>query len=133
MDFAARPMEVFTHKFFTPISYPGAIQRDELLARLFRAPAYGAVVIQAPAGPGKSTLLQQAKHQEESQDTITAWLTLDEDANEMRRLAGPLQALHESTGGAGTTAASRTPVPPPAARSRKPTPTCFASPAICRP
>src|SRR3546814_5392931 len=70
MDFAARPMEVFTHKFFTPISYPGAIQRDELLARLFRAPAYGAVVIQAPAGHGKSTLLQQAKHHDESQDTI---------------------------------------------------------------
>src|SRR3546814_9073271 len=105
MDFAARPMEVFTRKFFTPISYPGAIQRDELLARLFRAPAYGAVVIQAPAGHGKSTLLQQAKHHDESQDTLTAWLTLDEADNDMRRFASHLQALTESLGGEGNVAA----------------------------
>jgi LuxR family maltose regulon positive regulatory protein len=90
MDFAARPMEVFTHKFFTPISYPGAIQRDELLARLFRAPPYGVVVVQAPAGHGKSTLLQQAKHAGEAQGAITAWLTLDEADNDMRRFAGHL-------------------------------------------
>src|SRR3546814_1502717 len=105
MDFAARPMEVFTHKFFTPISYPGAIQRDELLARLFRAPAYGAVVIQAPAGHGKSTLLQPAKHHDGSQDTITAWLTLDEADNDMRRFARHLQALLDSLGGEGPLAA----------------------------
>ncbi|HET8882879.1 MAG TPA: LuxR C-terminal-related transcriptional regulator [Solimonas sp.] len=91
-------MEVFTHKFFTPISYPGAIQRDELLARLFRAPPYGVVVVQAPAGHGKSTLLQQAKHAGEAQGAITAWLTLDEADNDMRRFAGHLQALIESLG-----------------------------------
>src|SRR3546814_18801141 len=107
MDFAARPMEVFTHKFFTPISYPGAIQRDELLARLFRAPAYGAVVIQAPAGHGKSTLLQQAQHHDDSQDTITAWLTSDEADNDMRQFAGHFPRLLASLGEEGTLAAGQ--------------------------
>lgn len=111
-------MEVFTHKFFTPISYPGAIQRDELLTRLFRVPAYGAIVIQAPAGHGKSTLLQQAKHHGESQGAITAWLTLDEADNDMRRFTGHLQALIESLGGEGTLAAGEESGSPRATRRR---------------
>src|SRR3546814_12787641 len=90
MDFAARPMEVFTHKFFTPISYPGAIQRDELLARLFRAPAHGALVLQAPAGPGKSTLLQQAKPHDQRHATITAWLPPAQAHDEKPPFHGPL-------------------------------------------
>ncbi|NGY04508.1 LuxR C-terminal-related transcriptional regulator [Solimonas terrae] len=118
MDFAARPMEVFTHKFFTPISYPGAIQREELLARLFRAPPYGVVVVQAPAGHGKSTLLQQAKHHGEAQGAITAWLTLDEADNDMRRFAGHLQALVEGLGNDSPIAAGEEAGSPRATRRR---------------
>ncbi|WP_157623095.1 hypothetical protein [Solimonas soli] len=39
MDANAHSGEVFTHEFFAPPSYPGAIQRDELLNRLLRTPA----------------------------------------------------------------------------------------------
>ncbi|MGH8446175.1 MAG: LuxR C-terminal-related transcriptional regulator [Solimonas sp.] len=96
MDANAHPSEVFTHKFFAPPSYPGAIQRDELLERLFRTPPYAAVVIQAPAGHGKSTLMQQAKTAGEARGAISAWLSLDEADNDMRRFSGHLQALIES-------------------------------------
>ncbi|WP_020650930.1 LuxR C-terminal-related transcriptional regulator [Solimonas variicoloris] len=100
MDANAHPSEVFTHKFFAPPSYPGAIQRDQLLGRMLRAPPYSAVVIQAPAGHGKSTLLQQAKSLGETRGAVSAWLSFDEADNDMRRLGGHLQALIESLPGA---------------------------------
>lgn len=95
---SAVPAEVFTHKFFAPPSYPGAVCRRELLARVFRDPPWGAVVVQAPAGHGKSTLLQQIKTESERRETLTGWLSLDEADNDMRRLTVHMQALIESLG-----------------------------------
>ncbi|NKF21869.1 LuxR C-terminal-related transcriptional regulator [Solimonas marina] len=98
MDANAHPSEVFTHKFFAPPAYPGVIQRDHLLERMFRSPPYAVVVVQAPAGHGKSTLLQQAKTAGESHAATGAWLSFDEADNDMRRFSGHLQALIESLG-----------------------------------
>lgn len=111
-------MEVFTHKFFTPPSYPGAVQREVLLERVFRSPSYGAVVVQAPAGHGKSTLLQQAKHLGEARGAITAWLTFDEADNDMRRFTSHLQALIEQLSGDATIAAGEEAGSPRATRRR---------------
>ncbi|AXQ27895.1 LuxR family transcriptional regulator [Solimonas sp. K1W22B-7] len=98
MDAVTPPAEVFTHKFFAPPSYPGAIHRQELLGRLFRQPGYGVVVVQAPAGHGKSTLLQQAKTLAEQQGALTGWLSFDEADNDMRRFTVHMQALVDGLG-----------------------------------
>lgn len=98
MDAVPATAEVFTHKFFAPPSYPGAICRQELLDRLFRQPGYGAVVVQAPAGHGKSTLLQQAKTASEQRGAVTGWLSFDEADNDMRRFTVHMQALVDSLG-----------------------------------
>ncbi|PPE74352.1 LuxR family transcriptional regulator [Solimonas fluminis] len=98
MDAVTPPAEVFTHKFFAPPSYPGAIHRRELLERLFRQPGYGVVVVQAPAGHGKSTLLQQAKSLADQQGALTGWLAFDEADNDMRRFTVHMQALVEGLG-----------------------------------
>jgi len=98
MDAVPATAEVFTHKFFAPPSYPGAIRRHELLDRLLRQPGYGVVVVQAPAGHGKSTLLQQAKSASEQRGARTGWLSFDEADNDMRRFTVHMQALVESLG-----------------------------------
>jgi len=85
--------EVLPYKLFAPPSYPGAIRRDALLERMFREPRYGVVVVQAPAGHGKSTLLEQAKSASEQRGIHTAWLSFDEADNDMRRFTVHVQAL----------------------------------------
>lgn len=114
MEAVSPAAEVFTHKFFAPPSYPGAVHREALLHRMFREPGYGAVVVQAPAGHGKSTLLQQAKSESEKRGALTGWLTLDEADNDLSRLTVHLQALVEGLGDAGT----ETPDGQPVARRR---------------
>lgn len=82
-----------THKLFAPPSFRGAVQRRALLSSLLDDPALRLIVLQAPAGHGKSTLLQQAKSACESQGRITGWLSLDDADNDMRRFAHYLEAL----------------------------------------
>ncbi|MFP5307531.1 MAG: LuxR C-terminal-related transcriptional regulator [Gammaproteobacteria bacterium] len=92
-DVARTSSEVFAHKFFAPPVYPGTVPREALLGRVFRDPPYGVVVVQAPAGHGKSTLLQQAKSASEASGALTGWLSFDEADNDMRRFSAHLQAL----------------------------------------
>lgn len=82
-----------THKYFPPPEFPGAIRRDALLERLLANPSHRVILIQGPAGHGKSTLLQQLKSTSEAQGITTAWLTLDEADNDPRRLFHHLQGL----------------------------------------
>lgn len=93
MEASPASAEVFTHKFFAPPSYPGAISRAGLLGRIFRTPRYRVVVVQAPAGHGKSTLLQQAKTASEKQGARTAWLSFDPSDNDLRRFTVHMLAL----------------------------------------
>lgn len=86
-------LEVSTHKLFAPTAYRGAIPRSVVLERLFADPALRLLVLQAPAGHGKSTLLQQAKAICEADGARTAWLSFDEADNDLRRCALHLQAL----------------------------------------
>lgn len=93
MEAVLAAAEIFTHKFFAPPSYPGAVARQELLDRMFREPGYGVVVVQAPAGHGKSTLLQQAKTASAQRGATTGWLSFDEADNDLRRFTVHMQAL----------------------------------------
>lgn len=91
---AAGPAEqVAAHKLFAPPVYRGAIYRQAILDRIFGEEAIRVVLLQAPAGHGKSTLLQQAKSKIEGRDALTGWLTFDEADNDINRLFTHLQAL----------------------------------------
>lgn len=87
------------HKHFAPKAPPLMIPRAALLAALSGAPTARIVVLQGPAGHGKSTTLLQFKQLCEAQGHATAWLTLDEADNEPRRffayLRGTMQLLSE--------------------------------------
>lgn len=82
-----------SYKYFAPPEFAGAIRRDTLLERVMATPGHRVVLVQAPAGHGKSTLLQQAKSASEAQGIRTAWLTLDDADNDPRRLFSHLQRL----------------------------------------
>lgn len=86
-------LEVSTHKLFAPTAYRGAIPRSVALDRMFSDPSLRLLVLQAPAGHGKSTLLQQAKAICEADGARTGWLGFDEADNDLRRCALHLQAL----------------------------------------
>lgn len=98
MSVPSAASELLPYKFFAPPSYPGAICREQLLQRMFREPRYGLVVVQAPAGHGKSTLLQQAKTSSEQRGLHTGWLSFDEADNDLRRFTVHMQALVERLG-----------------------------------
>lgn len=81
------------HKFFPPPAYAGSLRRDAILERVFSPHPEPVVLLQAPAGHGKSTLLQQIKSQCEADGMRTAWLSFDEADNDARRCFGLLQAM----------------------------------------
>lgn len=85
--------EICAHKFFAPPEFDGAVRRDGILERIFTNRALRLILVQGPAGHGKSTLLQQAKTTCEVQGMLTGWLTFDEADNDPRRLFLHLQAL----------------------------------------
>src|SRR5579885_934891 len=84
--------EVYAHKLFAPTQYAGAIRRRALLERIFAA-GCRVVVLQGPAGHGKSTALQQLKSECEQQGMLTGWLSFDEADNDVRRFSLHMQAL----------------------------------------
>lgn len=90
--------EVFRYKFFAPRAFPGAVPRENLIKRIFREPRYSVVAVQAPAGHGKSTLLQQAKSAAEERGERTAWLSFDDADNEPLRFMRHVEALVDSLG-----------------------------------
>jgi LuxR family maltose regulon positive regulatory protein len=87
------PSEVGAHKLFVPPESRGAIRRDAILDQIFAEHGPRVVLFQAPAGHGKTTLLQQARSTSEAQGILSGWLTFDEADNDLRRFYLHLQAL----------------------------------------
>jgi len=85
--------EICAHKFFAPPEFDGAVRRDSILDRIFAGRQLRVILVQGPAGHGKSTLLQQAKTSCEAEGMLTGWLTFDEADNDPRRFFLHLQAL----------------------------------------
>ncbi|MFW2003738.1 LuxR C-terminal-related transcriptional regulator [Acinetobacter baumannii] len=85
--------QVSSHKFLAPQSYADAVIRHDLLKKIFRDPPYSVVVIQAPAGHGKSTLLQQIRTISENHKILTGWLNFDEADNDLHRFTLHIQTL----------------------------------------
>jgi LuxR family maltose regulon positive regulatory protein len=89
----------YAHKLFAPPAYQGAVNRESLLRRILDEAGAPVVLFQAPAGHGKSTLLQQVKAECRARGVQTGWFTADEADNDFRRFLMHLQALLASIGG----------------------------------
>lgn len=75
-----------------PRAVSGSIGREHLVSRVLRAGA-PLILIQGPAGHGKSTLMQQVHAECEARQIRTGWLTLHESDNDLTRLISVFQAL----------------------------------------
>ena len=95
MIFSERAARIPAHKLFAPPAVAGAILRKRILSRVFSPSAPCSVVIQGPAGHGKSTLLQQIKSRSEESGMLTGWLSLEDSDNDPTRFFTALQALLE--------------------------------------
>ena len=74
---------LLTTKFHIPPTRPEWLSRPRLLARLDQASDFRLVLISAPAGYGKTTLLSAWAAQ--PIDRHVAWLSLDEADNDVAR------------------------------------------------
>ncbi|NRR30258.1 hypothetical protein HSX11_08660 [Oxalobacteraceae bacterium] len=84
-------------KFHPPLSSRGGIDRSPLLARLDQDSKAHIVLLLAPAGYGKTTLMGQWMEQMLREDGYASWLTLDESDNDPAQLMSDLYgALRES-------------------------------------
>jgi LuxR family maltose regulon positive regulatory protein len=76
---------VCAYKMFAPTAYAGAIVRDGVMQRIDQHPSARVIVLQGPAGHGKSTALQQLKDRCALAGQLTGWLTLDAGDNDPER------------------------------------------------
>lgn len=69
------------------------VLREAILTKVFGPQAPSLVVLQAPAGHGKSTVLRQIRDECEARQVRCAWLNLDEADNDGRRHSTHLQRM----------------------------------------
>lgn len=92
-------------KLHRPALLPNSLLRPRLVERLEKGLRRRLLLIAAPAGYGKTTLLAQWLATREAPPTL-AWLTLDEADNEPRRFLAYLAATLPALGAAGQARAS---------------------------
>ncbi|TDU25549.1 LuxR family maltose regulon positive regulatory protein [Panacagrimonas perspica] len=83
------------------------IRRHALISRALHQSGTRVVVVQAPAGHGKSTLLEQLRVECEQRGDVTGWLDLGEGDNDIRRFYGHLKDLIVAMKAQGEHAADR--------------------------
>ena len=92
-------------KFYIPRARPRLVPRLRLIRRLVDGLARPLVLISAPAGFGKTTLVSEWHESEAGRDFPLAWLSLDNDDNDLTRfLAYFVTALRALMPGFGDTA-----------------------------
>lgn len=74
----------------------GTVLRTDILQRVFGEPRPRVVLLQGPAGHGKTTLMQQIRARMDERDAATGWVSLEEGDNDTSRLFGHLQMLLQS-------------------------------------
>jgi len=100
---------VFSYKFIAPVPYAGAITRSALLQRVASCTSARLVLLQGPAGHGKSTLLQQLKDAAQTEGQCTGWLTMDTGDNDPRRFLLHIESLVTALSDAPLQSHARTP------------------------
>ncbi|MGQ0620076.1 MAG: LuxR C-terminal-related transcriptional regulator [Panacagrimonas sp.] len=98
-DSNAKAGEVFAYKLFAPTRHLNAVRRKGIIDRVFSDTRFGAILLQGPAGHGKSTALQQLKCECEARGSLAAWLTFDEADNDLRRFSLHMHAVVASLRG----------------------------------
>lgn len=89
-----------SHRFTPPLPLVNALRRHRLLSEVLVDNRYSTVVIQGPAGHGKTTLMQQIMQELIERGVSTSWLTLEESDNDISRFSACLtvfinNALHD--------------------------------------
>lgn len=79
------PHRNLSAKLSAPMALPSQITRARLTNLVCQEPAPRLVLIRAPAGFGKTTMMLQCKQQLDAQGVRTAWLTLDTSDNDVTR------------------------------------------------
>ena len=82
-----------SYKFFPPLPLAGSIRRRGLISDITSSNQYSAVVIQGPAGHGKTTLMQQLFEQCRDKGGLTGWVTLEETDDDISRFNACLRIL----------------------------------------
>jgi LuxR family maltose regulon positive regulatory protein len=82
-----------SHKFIPPLPLSDALARGRLTSGIHGKNRYCAVVIQGPAGHGKTTLMQQLLQEAGTTGAAAGWLTLDESDNDISRFSACLTRL----------------------------------------
>src|SRR5271155_4849936 len=90
---------VQSYKLYAPQPRPDLIGRASILDRVFGADPARGLLLQAPAGYGKSTTLRQIMSACEERGFLTAWLTFDPGDNDPRRFLIHFRALLASVQG----------------------------------
>lgn len=86
------PAALLESKLTPPQSAPHEIARTEVCERIFNAGSARLVLLRAPAGFGKTTLMLQVRRRFEESGLPTAWLTLDRADNDVSRFLAALAA-----------------------------------------
>lgn len=81
------------HKISAPKAHRNAVEREQLLDRIFSEAPARVVVFQGPAGHGKTSLMLQAQSACRSRGMLTGWISLDETDNDVTRFLGHLQEM----------------------------------------
>src|SRR6516165_9415325 len=79
-------------KLAAPLSTGDAIERTALSQRVLAAVSARIVLLRAPAGFGKTTLMLEVRRSLEASAVPTAWLTLDPADNDVGRFLYAIQA-----------------------------------------
>jgi len=106
---------LLTTKLNIPLARPQLVNRPRLIERLQEGLNYNLILVSAPAGFGKTTLLSEWARQNQPQIS-TAWVSLDEGDNDPVRFWDyfviSLKTM-QSDFGESTLALLKTPQPPP--------------------
>ena len=84
---------LYSYKLYAPPLRSDLIGRKSILGRVLRRDPARVMLLQAPAGYGKSTTLRQIMSECDERDFLTAWLTFDEGDNDPRRFLVLFRAL----------------------------------------
>lgn len=85
--------DVRHYKHFAPVTYAGVIRRARILDRVAAAHSTNVILLQGPAGHGKTTALQQLKDIQEAEGRAVGWLTFDVGDNDRRRFIAQMTAF----------------------------------------
>lgn len=81
------------HKLAAPKPHRNAVERRRILGKLTNLAGKRVVLIQSPAGHGKTSLMLQVEAAARAQGVLTCWVSIDETDNDVRRIQGQLQFL----------------------------------------